>query len=152
MLWVLMEILSHASAKKEDKIKIKLKKWISNTDETKTKSLKGVKFGTFMGHFQMTSWQWKGLNCDVPASKTRTEKTREGSDRPRLFNCWPVSDVSVWPWALLASLYPPRAPHPGWLTDPLQQLHAQHFWQRWLASFVIVTELEIAGAVIVWSR
>ena len=42
VLCVLMKILSHASAKK------------------KTKILKGFKFGTFIGRFQMTSWQSRG--------------------------------------------------------------------------------------------
>ena len=42
MLSVLMKILSRASAKK------------------KTKGIKGFTFRTFMGRFQMTSWQWSG--------------------------------------------------------------------------------------------
>ena len=37
-----MKVLSHVSAKKE------------------TKRLKGFKFRTFTGRFQMTSWQWRG--------------------------------------------------------------------------------------------
>ena len=44
---VLMEFLSHASPKRRKK-------------EKKKKRFKGFKFRTFMGRFQMTSWQWRG--------------------------------------------------------------------------------------------
>ena len=48
MLYVLMKILSHASAKK------------------KTKTFKGFKICTFTGRFQVTSYGSKGVNKEIP--------------------------------------------------------------------------------------
>ena len=67
MLWVLMEILSHASAKKQ------------------TKRLKSFKFGTFMGRFQVMSWQVTGLREGGGAAggieENRVKTMRRGSGR-----------------------------------------------------------------------
>ena len=54
MLYILLKVLSHANAKKNQK------KTNKKNNNKKTKRLKGFRLRTFIVHFQVVLWQLRG--------------------------------------------------------------------------------------------